>query len=387
MGSKLDRERARQDQALARMAKKSPDALDRFWEAPEDARLARLTYEISQRKGIKRRAVVGGGLVLLGALVLAAKGYINLDEETRDQQTRKEKERGQDAPTRLEVLEECRKWFPPKDGEPKPDESFLTFGGLGCVDSEFHARPMYIEGFSGQQEKTTPMSYLVASLEGKTIPEVADIIKAAAKESGSLSYYGQSNGSIVVLEALNYLKEEKKVIIPVNRFILNCSPFDFGDAKVNYVEEWLSKFLVGTSYSPGTLSQFLYLLRENWSIDRENLFDSFLKSIEKSWNRAQAGEPPGPWIADLRILIRSRLNEHNFEGILTKNTKMLFLQSDNDDVVYNSPAIGKFAGLAKKYGTEFTVKPLPPGTRHGDSEKGGIAAEPWVQIPKRRGVL
>jgi hypothetical protein len=235
------------------------------------------------------------------------------------------------------------------------------------------------------EEKTTPMSFLVSSLKGKTIPEVAELIEQAAEKSGSLSFYGQSNGSVVVLEALNYLKHRKEnpKTIPINRFILNCSPFDFSDAKVNHIEEWLSKFLVGTKYTPGTIGQFLYLLRDNWTIDRQHLFESFLESVQESWDDAQEGEPPDPWIADLRILIGSRLSQHNFKGILTKDTKMLFLRSDNDEVVENDPAVGKFENLAKKYGAEFTIQNMPPGTRHADSVAGSKKAQPWIQRERR----
>gem|GEM_PF-6280456 len=367
------------------MAGWSQDAIDAHWPKSPEEKLENLTNELNRKRGVTREVVLKGMLGAGFLAALAAEGVVDFDQWSRGQQDRKEKEKGEDKPTRLEVLDECRKWFPPKAGTPKPDESFITLGGLGCVDSQYHARPMYKEGFSLEEEETTPMSYLVASLKGKTIPEVADIIEAATKESGSLSFYGQSNGAVAVLEALHYLKDKKKIVIPVNRFIVNCSPFDFGDAKVNYIEEWLSKFLVGTNYEPGMIGQFLYLLRDNWTIEKERIFDSFLESVEKSWDRTQKGEPPGPWIADLRILIHSRLNEHNFEGILTKKTKMLYIQSDSDNVVYNNPAIGKYEALAEKYGFELTVKSLPPGTGHGDSEKGGIVAEPWVRSPRRRG--
>lgn len=368
------------DGALAKMTQEERDA---HWKKPEDERIEELTNEVNRLKGVKREVVVKGlaGASALG--FLAANGLIFLDQRTRDQRTRKDSESGRDTPSRLEVLDEWKDWYPPKDGEPLPNESILTFGGLGCVNSWSHAHPMAVEGFGLPQESTTPMSFLVSSLKGKKIPEIADLIEQAAEKSGSLSFYGQSNGSVVILEALRYLKEKKNVVIPINRFILNCSPFGFGDAKVNYIEEYLSKFLVGTNYTPGTIGQFLWLLRENWTIDRAHLFDSLLDAVEKSWERAQEGEPPGPWIADLRTLVRSRLDEYDFEGIITKNTKMLFLSSDNDDIVYNESSIPRFRALAEKYGAEFTVEDMPPGTRHADSVVGSKKAKPWIRRDRR----
>lgn len=334
-----------------------------------------------QRTGLPRRKLgriaAGVGIGVVGGASKLAELFVAVDQQTR-------KDNDQNAPTRLEIVDACRSWFPPKQGEKVPGELVITVPGLGIVNGIYPADQMAIEGFNVNEERTSPMTYLISSLEGKKIEEVADIIQAIVESevSEGLSFYGQSNGSIVILEALHYLKKEREIVVPVKRLILNCSPYDYDDVQEGGLEKFFGRIFANSQYKPGALSKFLFQMRENQRIDRGRLFGSIFEAARDSWHEATEGEPPDPWKADLRILINSRLDDYDLSGIITEDTQVLFTYSEHDDVVRNSNSSRRYRDKFRRSGLKdenFTEVPLPDGAGHADPRGSGIAARPWIE--------
>lgn len=337
-----------------------------------------------EQRGIKRRTLLRAAaattVVALGGAGKAGEFLIKLDQLTRKHYENSE-------PTHLEILEHCREWFHPEEGH-KSSELFFTSPGIGIGNGYDAAREMYTKALQPSEEKITPMAYLITSPEGKKIPEVADVLLEAAAMGEDLSLYGQSNGTIVLFEALRYLKEVKNVTLPIKRLIINCSPFDFEDAKQSYIEKLLGKLLVYSGYEPGALGKFMVQFKERWGeINLKQFVGSMLTVIEDAWKEAKDGGPIAPWVTDLRILVNSELNSYDLSGILTEDTEVLFLYSEHDGVVYNGRAISKYRDKFRRHGVKnekITVKPLPNGAGHADIAAGGEAARPWIERTGRR---
>lgn len=336
------------------------------------------------QRGIKRRTLLKGAIAA-GVVAIGATSKIGEFLVALDQRSRKDYENNES--THLEILEICREWFRPEEGD-KSAELFFTSPGIGIGNGYDAAREMYTKAFEPSNEKTTPMAYLITSPEGKKIPEVADVLLEAAAMGEDLSLYGQSNGTIVLFEALKYLKEVKNITLPIKRLIINCSPFDFEDAKQSYIEKLLGKLLVYSGYEPGALGKFLVQFKERWGqITWKQFVGSMLTVIEDAWKEAKNGGPIAPWVTDLRILVNSDLNNYDLSGILTEDTEVLFLYSEHDTVVYNGNSIGKYKEKFMSHGVKkekITVKPLPNGAGHADIAAGGEAARSWIQRTGRR---
>lgn len=347
-----------------------------FWNLAPDQRAALLSYEAVLGQEVRRRTVLIGAGAAGAVLAVGAGVVINIDQITGQ---RKE-ERESDIQTHLEVLDICRNWFHPEKGD-KAKELFFATAGIGIGNSYDAAKAMGVEGLGlNPDEKATPMTYLVTSVEGKKIPEVAECIQKAAEMGEALSLYGQSNGSVVILEALNYLKQ-KGIVIPVKRLIINCSPFDFNDAQQNYLSKLFGKLLVYSGYKPGDISQFFYQLKEEANIDWRHIYNDLLGKIEDAWHDAANGGPLASWVADLRILINSDLKHADLSDIITKDTEVLLLKSDRDGVV-DDKAIGKYQEKLgpgpKGYGAKVSVAILPNDAGHADITAAGQAAHPWL---------
>ena len=364
---KQERERARQDAELARMPQVR---LDEMWQWAADVREAYLSDQARHRRGVRRRKMLGWTVGIGTGLYLAANGLIKAD-------IRSAKEHWGETQTRILRLDDCASWFPLDNPPIRPDEACITVGGLGCVSSYPHAKPMGDIAFDLRKQETTPMSYLVTSNQGKSPEDLAKILIKESQTSKSLSFYGQSNGGPTILEALHLAKANHDVTIPVKRLILNCSPFNFDDARENFVVKAMAR-IISQDYRGGVYSKFLYQFWDKY-ISQNPLFISRIKEAAIESIREATNESPAPWLSDLYNLCHVDLDHYDFTDIITPDTEILYLMSPEDDVVRNNWAAAKYAELAGKYGAKFSTRMMAPGTKHGDSVRGSETAKPWVR--------
>lgn len=274
--------------------------------------------------------------------------------------------------TAVTTLAESRSWLESSDS--LPAEGWVAFGGLGRKSAEDHAQLLSKNALT-TGSKPALIAHVTYPNQGINKQEIADQLAAFGQQTGGISIYGHSAGSIVALEALRRMPVKK----PVKRFVLNGSPSSAADVVRR------EALHIAASLGRGDpLDKIIHtLLADRPTSDKKGRLARAWDIFKKTIRTATDGVAPKLYLSHLRDIRGAKFwkNPAAYQSIITPETEVLCVVSPDDNVVLADQAAERYRQFFThpSLDAKFRILRLPHGSGHANTQAASIAMRDWVE--------
>jgi hypothetical protein len=312
----------------------------------------------------RRQVLWGGGIFLAGAALRETDAWVTGRIWSDDAST-------------VRPLEECA------DLCERPDwaasEVWAGAPGMAHKSGDPVARAMATTALDIPRSRRV-MTSINLSDDGVSERTYPFLFSQLGRRCDVLSLACQSMGGPASFEGTRVLsKLPEGYKIPIGRAVLIGSPLRMENVREEFWAKLLSK--AAGAYGGGIGGRTLTNIGQALKSNRRAFFSDLIRGVSRAAAQASNGDSPKIEATGLALLSGIDLwsNRRDMRGIITRDTRVLFVPSDLDDVVDCPMAIEDWGNFITDCGGQFDVRPSRLGTGHANVEVGSEAALPWVE--------
>lgn len=249
------------------------------------------------------------------------------------------------------------------------DTGWLVVPGFGSRNGKGMAKHL-----SAALGVDRPLAYFDYSTAGIDVVDLTRKITDYSLPFNNISLYGHSMGGPSALHAMRRTK------VPINRILLNCSPFDMEDARHGELAHPVAQLAKSMDFEGDFASTYLGTVKND--VSRRGLASIF-KDVYSAVQETADGPSPKLLVNQLKLLDDIHLfrNWRQFRPIINRNTQVLYaspLNPDHDRTVNTLQAYEKWSEFFGNFKVEVQYLGVPD-VEHANTPRTLIAAKPWLQ--------